>query len=200
MRRRLPSRSEERVILAAFGRASLESAWWKKRQDDLRRCARCGEALAWRLVPEEARERWVCVACRFIMYQNPKVVGAALPVKAGRVYLARRAIEPSKGLWTYPAGFLELGETVEACAVREAKEETRLSVAVDGPPRIYSYADAAVVTVLYPARVTGGRPGPTAESLEVRAFRPQEIPWRALAFRSTYQGLKDWILDLDRRR
>jgi ADP-ribose pyrophosphatase YjhB (NUDIX family) len=194
----VPSPARERVILRGFGRASLESKWWKKRQAEWRRCARCGDVLAWRLVAEEERERWVCVSCSFIAYQNPKVVSAALPVKGGKIFLARRNIEPSKGLWTFPAGFMELGETVEEAAVRETWEEIRARVRIVGPPRLYSYPDAAVVTIVYPALVTGGRPGPTPESQEVRLFSIPEIPWEELSFRSTYHALKDWVLDMAR--
>jgi ADP-ribose pyrophosphatase YjhB (NUDIX family) len=193
VKRLLPSAAEQRVILRGFGRASLESGYWKARAAELRRCMRCGEALAWRMVKEEGRERFVCTVCALISYQNPKVVAATLPVRRGKIYLLRRNIEPSKGLWTYPAGFMELGETVEEAAQRETWEEIRARVRLTGAPRLYSYPDAAVVTIVYPAAVTGAAPRPGPESQCVEAFAPSEIPWRELAFRSVFHALKDWV-------
>jgi ADP-ribose pyrophosphatase YjhB (NUDIX family) len=92
-----------------------------------------------------------------------------------------------------PAGYMEMGETVEAAARRETWEEIRVRVVLAGPPQIYSYMGAAVVTVVYPARVPSGSPRPGPEALEVRWFRPEEIPWRELAFRSVYHPLKYWV-------
>jgi ADP-ribose pyrophosphatase YjhB (NUDIX family) len=193
VKRLLPTPAEEREILRGFGRASVASRWWRRQLADLRRCSRCGKLLSWRKAAGEDRPRWVCAACGFIAYQNPKPVAATLPVQRGRIWLLRRNIEPSLGLWTYPAGFMEMGETVEDAAKRETWEEIRARVAISGPPRIYSYADGAAFTIVYPARVVSGRPRLTPESQEVRAFRPSEIPWRELAFRSTYHALKDWV-------
>lgn len=161
--------------------------------DEIRRCTRCGDTLSWRMVVEEDRQRHVCVSCSFIAYQNPKIVAATMPVLRGKVCLLRRNIEPSQGLWTYPAGFMEMGETVEQAAARETREEIRARVTLSGPPRLYSYPDAAVVTVVYPARVVGAAPKPGPEAKAVGLFSPAEIPWRELAFRSTYHALKDWV-------
>lgn len=197
MKRIAPSGAEERAILRGFGRAAI---WWLKRQADLSLCSRCGKGLTWRVPPGEGRKRWVCGSCAFIAYQNPKPVAATLPVQGGRIWLLRRNIEPSLGLWTYPAGFMEMGETVEQAAQRETWEEIRARVKIVGPPRLYSYPDASVVTVVYPARITSGRPRPTPESQEVQAFLPSEIPWKDLAFRSTYHALKDWVETRNDRR
>jgi ADP-ribose pyrophosphatase YjhB (NUDIX family) len=135
----------------------------------------------------------VCPACGAIFYQNPKIVAASLPLQRGGVFLLRRAIEPGFGLWTYPAGYMELDETVEEAARRETREEIRARLGPLGPPMIYSYPDASVVTIVYAARIVGGRPRPGPEALEVRLFSPAEIPWEGLAFRSTYHALKDWV-------
>ena len=135
----------------------------------------------------------MCASCGFIAYQNPKIVGATLPVKDGRIVLLRRAIEPALGLWSHPAGFLEMGETVEDAARRETWEEICVRVRLEGPPRLYSYPDSSIVTVVYPARILGRSPRPGPESLCVETFAPHEVPWRELAFRSTYHALKDWV-------
>lgn len=150
----------------------------------------------WRRVVEEKRHRFVCTECRLITYHNPKIVAASLPVWRGKIILLRRAIEPALGKWTHPAGYMELGETVEDAARRETWEEIGCRVRLTGAPRLYSYPDAAVVTVVYDARVVGAGPRPGIESLEVRAFAPEEIPWEDLAFRSTFHALRDWVQGL----
>ncbi len=160
---------------------------------EVRHCLQCGETLVWCYVKGEGRNRFVCAECKFIAYENPKIVGATLPVKNGKIYLLRRAIEPSYGLWSHPAGFMEMGETVEQAAQRETWEEIRTRVKLVGPPKIYSYDDAAVVTIIYPAKIIGPIPRPGPESIEVKAFSPHEIPWKKLAFRSTYHALRDWV-------
>lgn len=182
----------EKEILARFGNAGLSKSWWKSMAKEIRHCLQCGQTLVWRYVHVEGRNRFICGECKFIAYQNPKIVGATLPALKGKIYLLRRAIEPARGLWSHPAGYMEMGETVEQAAVRETWEEIRTRVRLVGPPKIYSYEDAAVVTIIYPAEVLGPAPRPGVESLEVRSFRPDEIPWKELAFRSTFHALKDW--------
>jgi ADP-ribose pyrophosphatase YjhB (NUDIX family) len=182
----------EKQILAGFSNAGLSKSWRKTMAQEIRHCHQCGETLIWQYVKVEGRNRFVCSECKFIAYQNPKIVGATLPIKNGKIYLLRRAIDPAYGLWSHPAGYMEMGETVEQAALRETWEEIRTRVRLVGPPRIYSYPDAIVVTVIYPAEVIGPTPRPGTESLEVKAFRPEEIPWNSLAFRSTFHALRDW--------
>jgi ADP-ribose pyrophosphatase YjhB (NUDIX family) len=184
---------QERRILQGFKTAGLAKRWWASAAKEMRHCLRCGGGLIWRHIKVEGKKRFICMDCEFIVYQNPKIVAATLPVRNGRIYLLRRAIEPAYGLWSHPAGYLELGETVEQGAARETLEEIRTRVTLEGPPRVYSYPDAAVVTMVYLAKVSGPEPRPGPESLEVRAFRPAEIPWDALAFRSTFHALRDWV-------
>lgn len=191
--RPLLSIKQEKQIMAGFGHAGLSKTWWKTMAKEIRYCLQCGETLVWRYVQVEGKNRFVCGECKVIAYQNPKIVGATLPIENGKVYLLRRAIEPAYGLWSHPAGYMEMGETVEQAALRETWEEIRTRVRIVGPPKIYSYPDAVVVTILYPAEVIGPTPKPGPESLEVRAFRPNEIPWKKLAFRSTFHALKDWV-------
>ena len=192
LRHPILSISKEKEILAGFSNAGLAKSWQQAMAKEVRHCLQCGETLVWQFVHVEGRNRFVCAECKFISYQNPKIVGATLPVKNGKIYLLRRAIEPAYGLWSHPAGYMEMGETVEQAALRETWEEIPTRVKIVGPPRIYSYKDAAVVTIIYPAKVIGPTPRPGPESLEVRAFRPEEIPWDTLAFRSTFHSLKDW--------
>ena len=158
-----------------------------------RYCPRCAHGLEDRRVDVEQRLRKVCPACGFIFYMNPKVVAAAVPRQGSDIWLLRRNIEPAHGLWTFPGGYVDLGETVPAAAGREGREETRLDIRLDGLLGIYSYPESAVVMVVYRATVVGGEPSPTPESLEVRRFGPDDIPWERLAFPSTRDALEDYL-------
>jgi ADP-ribose pyrophosphatase YjhB (NUDIX family) len=146
-----------------------------------------------RRIPEgEDRERLTCADCGFIAYENPKIVTGSVVAVDGKVMLCRRAIEPRRGFWTIPAGYMELGETVEEAALREAREEACAALALDGILAIYSIARIGQVQVLFRARLAapGFAPGP--ESLEVRLFAWEEIPWGDLAFPSVHWVLKAW--------
>jgi ADP-ribose pyrophosphatase YjhB (NUDIX family) len=135
----------------------------------------------------------VCEACRSIFYLNPKVVAGAIPFRDGQVVLLRRSIEPALGRWTFPAGFVELGESVEEAAIREAREEAALEIGELSLLNVYSYPESPVVTVVYSAQVIGGEPRAGGESQEVALFSPEAIPWGDLAFRSTGEALRDWL-------
>jgi ADP-ribose pyrophosphatase YjhB (NUDIX family) len=165
------------------------------RPDTLRFCPLCGGALVRRVVPPDMREHPVCGGCEFVFYLHPKVVAATIPVRDGRVLLTRRAIEPARGLWTFPGGYVDWGEDVAAAARREMVEEVRLDVEIGQLVGIYSYPDTPVVIVVYQAVVPDGLE-PEAndhEVLELAYFTPAEIPWEALAFRSTREALRDWL-------
>ena len=113
----------------------------------------------------------------------------------GKVVLARRAIEPARGYWTFPSGYVELGESAREAAIRETWEEVGLHVRIKSLLGVYSYADAGVVTVVYLARVLKGPcQSLGSESLEVRFFSPQDVPWDRLAFRSTRDALESWCV------
>jgi len=183
----------ERKIERSFAHHGLKPSWWKNPAFLRTYCHGCGKPLQWKRVVAEKRQRFVCTGCGRIDYINPKIVAGTLPQKNGRIYLLRRAIEPAHGLWTFPAGYMEMGESVPQAAVRETKEEICCQVKVSGNPKIYTYPDAAGITVVYPAFVVKGVPRPGVESLEVRAFSPEEIPWESLAFRSVFHGLRDWV-------
>jgi ADP-ribose pyrophosphatase YjhB (NUDIX family) len=192
----LPSSALEKKILGKFTKATLSSVWWRKKIAEVKFCLRCGGSLFWTMVRSEGCRRLVCRKCRFIAYQNPNVVVATLPVKKGKIYLLRRDIEPGFGLWTFPGGYMELGESSEQAAIRETREEICTRVKITGLHNVYSYKDAGIVTVVYRADVLGPEPKPGVESQCVQAFRPEEIPWEELAFRSTFHALRDWIRSL----
>jgi ADP-ribose pyrophosphatase YjhB (NUDIX family) len=191
---------KRKITKTRSGFAQRASRTWKQLTKDVRHCFRCGELLLWEYVQIEEKNRLVCSECKLIAYQNPKIVGATLPVKDGKIFLLRRAIEPGYGLWTFPAGYMELGETVEECAQRETWEEIRARVKLAGLPRLYSYPDAATVTIVFPATVLTRTPSPGPESLEVKLFSKKEIPWKTLAFRSTRDALHDWTQAKETKR
>ncbi|MDI3298623.1 MAG: NUDIX hydrolase [Bacillota bacterium] len=162
-------------------------------------CPACGRRLRWRLRAPDDRPRLRCEACGYVFYLDPKVSACAIPVRDGRLYLLRRAIDPGRGRWVFPGGYLERGETVESAARRETEEEVGLRVELEGLVGVYSYVDSVVVTVVYAARVLEGEPRPGPETLEIRTFLPEEIPWSELAFESTGEALRDWLGGRGRR-
>ncbi len=156
-------------------------------------CPRCGGKLMERYVETERHLRKVCSACGFIFYLNPKVVAAAVPRQDDRIWLVRRNIEPSSGRWTFPGGYVDLGERVEDAAIRETYEETMLRIRIDNLLNVYSSAEAGIALVVFRATVIGGRAAITPESREVRSFPFQAVPWDNLAFPSTHQALADYL-------
>jgi ADP-ribose pyrophosphatase YjhB (NUDIX family) len=129
----------------------------------------------------EDRPRRVCVHCAFIDYVNPKIVAGSVVTKDGKILLCKRAIEPRKGYWTLPAGFMEEGETVEAAASREAYEEARARIEIDQLLGVYSVPRISQVQMMFRARLVSDiAPGP--ESTEVALVGWRDIPWSELAF------------------
>lgn len=161
-------------------------------------CSNCGASLRFGAVPGEHRDRLSCPACGHIVYVNPRLVVTTLPVTdEGDIVLLRRGIEPGRGSWAQPGGFLEVDETVNQAAIRETWEETRLLVEPGELIGLYTRLEAAVVTIAFEARIVGGEATITPEALEIRTFAPEEIPWAGIAFTTTTWALRDWI---DRRR
>lgn len=157
-------------------------------------CSRCGGRLAVGPLPGEARERHHCPRCGTVAYLNPRLVVSTLPVTdAGELVLLRRAIEPGRGAWAQPGGFLETDETAIQGAIRETLEETGLVVEPTRIVGLYSRPQAAVVVVAFEASVVGGEMHATEEALEVRLFAPGQIPWAELAFNTTLWALRDWV-------
>ena len=149
-----------------------------------------------RQIPEgDTRERLVCTACGHIDYQNPRIVVGSVIAHDGAVLLCRRAIEPRRGYWTLPAGYLELGETAEEGAAREAWEEAEARIAFDGLLAVFSISRIGQVQLIYRARFAdAGAPrfGVGLESAEVRLFGWDDVPWESLAFPSVHWSLGVW--------
>ncbi|HEX5039293.1 MAG TPA: NUDIX hydrolase [Candidatus Limnocylindria bacterium] len=166
--------------------------------EEPRFCPACGRPVEPRVLEADHRPRLVCPEGH-VTWRNPRVVVGTLPVEGGRVYLGRRAIEPAAGKWGNPSGFLELGESVQEGARRETEEETQLLVQVGRLIGVYSRPEAGIVTMAFEATVVGGRPEPAAETSEVRAFGPDEIPWDEIAFTTAESALRDWVASLPGR-
>lgn len=161
-----------------------------------RYCSRCGGWLTERFVPVENCTRLVCQLCGRINYLNPKAVAGAIPEMDGAAVLLRRAIEPRIGTWTFPGGFVDLGESVAQAAIRETREEVNLEVDLASILNVYSNADSPVVLVVYRATVRGGELGAGPEALEVATFTPDSIPWSELSFWTTTAALEDWVREV----
>lgn len=144
-----------------------------------------------RRVPEgDTHERAVCDSCGFVAYENPKIVVGTVVRHEGRILLCQRAINPRRGFWTLPAGFMENHETVEDAAKREAREEACAEVQLVGLLAVYSIPRISQVQVMFRGTLVDGRCAAGPESLEVALVRPEEIPWDALAFPSVHWALR----------
>lgn len=149
-------------------------------------CPKCGAAAEVRF-PRSLS----CLACGFRQYHNPKPVACTIPEDGeGRLWLMRRGQGAALGLWTFPGGFVDLGESVEEAARRETREELLIDVELGPLVGVYSRPDDRVVLIVHRARALGV-PSTTPEATEVRAFAADEVPWGELAFWSTEQALRD---------
>lgn len=142
-------------------------------------------------VPDgDTHERSVCEHCGFVNYQNPKIVVGSVVRHEGKVLLCRRAIEPRYGFWTIPAGYMELLETPEDGARREAREEANANLELSELLAVYTVARLSQVQLIYRATLTDGHFSAGDESLEVGLFAFEDIPWNELAFPTVHWALK----------
>ena len=165
----------------------------------IKHCRQCGSAVEYR-VPDDGdtRQRAVCPACHTIHYENPLNVVGTVPYLGERVLLCKRNIEPRSGLWTLPAGFMELNETTAEGAARETVEEAGAQFALQGLFSVINVARVGQVHLFYLAALASDQFDPGHETLEARLFLEGEIPWAQLAFRTTHETLERYFAD--RRR
>jgi len=150
-------------------------------------------AFTTRIPPDDSHARAVCDTCGFVAYDNPKIVVGSVVSHGGKVLLCRRAIEPRRGFWTIPAGYMEHGETVEEGARREAFEEAGAHIQIDGTLALYSISRIGQVQVIFRAGFADGPVfTPGVESLDVQLFAWDDIPWGDLAFPSVHWSLHAW--------
>jgi ADP-ribose pyrophosphatase YjhB (NUDIX family) len=161
-------------------------------------CPRCGGELERKHLKPTEPERLVCRRCTFVFYLDPKIaVGTIIRMADDRLVLVRRAIDPGYGKWVFPGGYVDRGEPLTRAAIREAREESGLEIRLDGLVNIYSYAGRAPVIVVYAATATGGTlAAEDEECLDTALFESDAIPWDELAFRSTHDGLRDYLAGL----
>lgn len=143
-----------------------------------------------RAVPAgDTHSRAVCDACGFIDYENPRVVVGAVVETEGRILLCRRAIEPRRGFWTLPAGFLEKHERPEIGAAREAFEEANARIAIRDLLAVYAIPHLSQIQLIYRAGLASPGYAAGEESLEVALFDWPDIPWEEIAFPSVHWAL-----------
>lgn len=158
-------------------------------------CSQCAAPLVRRVPEGDSLLRYVCPTCGMIHYTNPKVVVGCIPQWEDRILLCRRAIEPRKGLWTLPAGFLEDNETTLEGAARETLEEASARVEVADLYALFNLPHVNQVYLMFRARLLDLDYGPGPESLEVALYDEARIPWEGIAFPVIEQTLRLYFAD-----
>lgn len=158
-------------------------------------CSHCGHPVSLRVPPDDHLPRFVCDACGAIHYLNPRVIAGCVPEWQGKILICRRAIEPRRGFWTIPAGFMENNETLMAAAAREAVEEALATVEVGSLLAIVHVTHAHQVHIMFRARLTEPRFGVGPESLEVMLVEERDVPWPEIAFPSVDFALRRYFED-----
>jgi ADP-ribose pyrophosphatase YjhB (NUDIX family) len=164
----------------------------------MRYCSECGASISLRVPEHDDRPRHVCDGCGTIHYRNPKLVIGAIPEWGGELLLCRRAIEPRRGLWTLPAGFMENGETLHEGAARETLEEANARVEIGPLYTVFNLPAIDQVYMLFRATLRDLDFSPGSESLETRLFGEEEIPWGDLAFQVVHETLRLYFADRGR--
>jgi ADP-ribose pyrophosphatase YjhB (NUDIX family) len=161
-------------------------------------CPHCGAPLTRKIPEADDRPRFVCESCGAVHYQNPIVVVGAVAESEGRILLCRRAIEPAFDKWTLPAGYLEIGETLQEGAARETLEESGYSIVDPHPYAITNIVRVNQVYIMFRCALGDRVAAAGRESLEVRLFTPEEIPWQQIAFRSILKTLELYRTDMEK--
>jgi ADP-ribose pyrophosphatase YjhB (NUDIX family) len=158
-------------------------------------CSFCGAATRVATPAGDHLPRRICTRCAIVHYENPRIVVGCVPQFEDQLLICRRAIEPRRGFWTVPAGFMENGESLEAGAARECFEEAQASVEIGSLLALVSIPEAQQVHVFFRARLPTATFGAGIESLEVKLVRPAQIPWDEIAFPSTRFALERFLQD-----
>jgi ADP-ribose pyrophosphatase YjhB (NUDIX family) len=158
-------------------------------------CRACGTPVRYSIPQDDNRERAVCPACATIHYENPLNVVGTVPAWQDRVLLCRRNIEPRRGLWTLPAGFMELGETTAEGALRETVEEAGAHIEMQGLYTILNVVKAGQLHLFYRAALLDLAFDPGPETIEVGLFGQADLPWDELAFTTVRVTLERYFAD-----
>jgi mutator protein MutT len=154
----------------------------------------CGHPFESRLLKAGDPERLVCTSCGYVHYLDPKVaVGTIVRADEAQIVMVKRAIEPGIGLWVFPGGYVDRGETPQSAAVREAKEECGLEVRLDSLINVYAYPGRTPIIIVYAATQVGGALCTDDECSEAALFTEATVPWNELAFPSTREALRDYF-------
>ncbi len=163
----------------------------------IRHCPQCGSADLVRRTPRrDDKERICCSACDYVHYVGPILAAGAVLHRGGEICLIRRAWDPGRGLWSFPGGFVDLGEETSAAALREVVEETGYRARLEGLVGVYRSLGPRgihVVLVAYSATPTSETDRGCEEVQEVRWYPTAELPWTELAFPSTDSALRDFL-------
>ena len=143
-------------------------------------CIKCGNKTELAVPNGDNKTRQVCTVCGHIHYINPNIIVGILPVKEDKILLCKRAIEPGYGKWTLPSGFMEIGESLEQGAKREAKEEANLQVQIMHLHTTYSLPNIGQVYMLYLSEIVNDDFAPMDETLEVKLFSIQAVSYTHL--------------------
>lgn len=163
----------------------------------IRFCSQCGSDQVRYIIPEgDNRQRYICMECHFIHYMNPRIVAGCVVTHGNRILLCKRAIEPRKGLWTLPAGFMENHETTWQAAIRETREEACASVTLDNLFTVLNLPHINQVYMMYRGILANHDYGPGPESLDIKLFDVDKIPWSELAFPAIRETLRLFIKDM----
>jgi ADP-ribose pyrophosphatase YjhB (NUDIX family) len=158
-------------------------------------CSQCGDPVTRTVPPGDDRARYVCRRCETIHYQNPKLIVGCVPESENRILLCRRAIEPRRGYWTLPAGFMENGETTAEAAARETLEEACAKVDILEPLALVNVARINQVHMMYRAAMHSNEFDAGPESLEVALVAEDDVPWERIAFPSVRFTLERYFAD-----
>ena len=158
-------------------------------------CSNCGTRVVLKVPEGDFLPRHVCENCGTIHYENPRIVVGCVPEFEGRILICKRGIEPRRGYWTIPAGFMENDETLEAGAAREAQEEALIQVDIGSLLLVANVVHARQVHIFFRSRMRSPDFGVTHESLEVKLVDEKDIPWGDLAFPSTEYALRSFVED-----
>jgi ADP-ribose pyrophosphatase YjhB (NUDIX family) len=158
-------------------------------------CSACGQPVVLKIPDGDHLPRHVCSSCGTIHYENPRIIAGCVPEWEGKLLLCKRAIEPRRGFWTIPAGFMENGEALQDAAARESMEEALARVEIGSLLAIVNVIRAHQVHIMFRARLLDTDFGVGPESLEVRLYDESEIPWADMAFLSVEFALRRYLED-----
>ncbi len=163
---------------------------------DAKFCNVCGSPVEHRVPEGDNLPRHICPDCGHIQYFNPRIIAGCVPEwEDGRILMCKRNIEPRLGLWTFPAGFLELSETTAQGAAREAREEAQVEVEVGEMLAVINVPYVSQLYVVHHARMLSPDHAPTPESSETCLMTEDEIPWDDIAFPTVFHSLEYFFAD-----